>query len=288
MERLFSGPLRGRLIGLAVEPLDFRQAMTYLDEDSDAVERIARHAIAGGMSLYLDEIGRGATLERRIRDRVLGPRARLFNDRRQVLEEELRAPTIYYSLLEELATGKKSLADLAGALSRRTTDLQGYLKAGLPPGVLYRSEIAPQLADHISPTFERLCRLWALQTAAATRVVHGGGTRSTSIVGLARGRATRSTSPPKPIGGDTGRRVQMDIRSDERARPQRPRPVQGPGNAPAEIAVRQTEPSDRAVQQERFHRAARGDLRLGVRLRSYASARERSASRRLFATGTRT
>jgi AAA+ ATPase superfamily predicted ATPase len=217
MERLFSGPLRGRLTGLSVEPLDFRQAMAYLDESSGAVERIERYAVAGGMSLYLDELGRGATLEQRIRDRVLEPRAPLFNDPREVLEEELRSPGIYYSLLEELATGKKSLAELAGALGRRTTDLQGYLKTlrgmrivdrnapvtarddvrghrwsldddfmrfwfrfvfpyqedlktGLPPDVLYRNEIAPQLADHVSPAFERLCRLWVLQTGAATRV----------------------------------------------------------------------------------------------------------------------
>lgn len=217
MERLFSGPLRGRVTGLAVEPLNFRQAMAHLDESADAVERIERYSIAGGMSLYLDELGRGATLEQRITGRVLDPRAPLFNDPREVLEEELRSPGIYYSLLEELATGKKSLADLATALGRRTTDLQGYLKTlrgmrvvdrhapvtargdvrshrwsldddfmrfwfrfvfpyqedlktGLLPDVLYRNEIAPQLADHISPTFERLCRLWVLQTGAATRV----------------------------------------------------------------------------------------------------------------------
>jgi hypothetical protein len=36
--------------------------------------------------------------------------------------------------------------------------------------VLCRDEIAPQLADHVSPAFERLCRLWVLQTGAATRV----------------------------------------------------------------------------------------------------------------------
>jgi hypothetical protein len=47
---------------------------------------------------------------------------------------------------------------------------QEDLKTGLPPEVLYRDEIAPQLNDHVSPSFERLCRLWALRTGAATRV----------------------------------------------------------------------------------------------------------------------
>lgn len=44
------------------------------------------------------------------------------------MEEELRTPGTYYSLLEELSTGKKSLGDLATALGRRTTDIQGYLR----------------------------------------------------------------------------------------------------------------------------------------------------------------
>ncbi len=217
MERLLNGPLRGRLTGLSVDPLDFPEAAAYLEGATTAVDLIERHAVAGGMSLYLDEIGRGKLLGQRICDRVLDPRGPLFNDPREVLEEELRAPGIYYSLLEELSTGKKSLADLGTAFGRRTTDLPSYLKSlrdmriverhapvtarddernqrwsladdflrfwfrfvfpfqedlktGLPPKVLYRDEIAPQLNDHVSPTFERLCRSWALRTGAATRV----------------------------------------------------------------------------------------------------------------------
>jgi len=217
MERLLTGPLRGRLTGLLVDPLDFGQAAVYFDADTSAADRVERYAVAGGMSLYLDELGSRGPLRRRVCSRVLDPRGPLFNDPREVLEEELRSPGVYYSLLEELSTGKKSLADLATALGRRTPDLQGYLKAlrgmqivdrhapvtaredvrshrwslsdgfmrfwfrfvfpyqedlktGLEPGVLYREEIDPRLADHVSPTFEALCRQWVLRTGAATRV----------------------------------------------------------------------------------------------------------------------
>jgi AAA+ ATPase superfamily predicted ATPase len=168
------------------------------------------------MSLYLDELGLGGALPDRIRRRVLDPRGPLFNDPREVLEEELRTPGVYYSILEELATGKKSLGDLASALGRKTTDLQGYLdrlramrvvsrsapvtaiqdernhryaladdymrfwfrfvfpfqedlKTGLPTDVLYRDEVAPVLGDHVSPTFEALCRQWVLRTGRATQ-----------------------------------------------------------------------------------------------------------------------
>jgi len=92
------------------------------------VDMIERYAVAGGMSLYLDELGRDGTLRQRVCARVLDPRGPLFNGPREVLEEEPRSPGVYYSLLEELSSGRKSLADLAAALGRRTPDLQGYLR----------------------------------------------------------------------------------------------------------------------------------------------------------------
>jgi uncharacterized protein len=250
MERLLNGPLRGRLTGLSIDPLDFPAATVYLDEAMTPVDQIERYAVAGGMSLYLDEIGCGKVLSQRICERVLDPRGPLFNDPREVLEEELRSPGIYYSLLEELSTGRKSLGDLGTALGRRTTDLQSYLKSlrdmriverhapvtarddernqrwsladdfmrfwfrfvfpyqedlktGLPPEVLYRDEIAPQLNDHVSPSFERLCRLWVLRTGAATRVGAWWGnalnehrrtkartTEEVDVVGLSRSAVT--------------------------------------------------------------------------------------------------
>ncbi|HWT92981.1 MAG TPA: ATP-binding protein [Solirubrobacteraceae bacterium] len=247
MERLLSGPLRGRLTAMVVDPLHFTDAHAYMDDDTGAVEAVERYAVAGGMSLYLDELGRGSTLRERICERVLDPRGPLFNDPREVLDEELRTPGTYYSLLEELSTGKKSLADMAAALGRRTTDIQGYLrtlremriidraapvtardeernhrysladdfmrfwfrfvlpfqedlKAGLAPTRLYDVEIADQLADHVSPTFEALCRQFTLQAGAATRIGSWWGnalnehrrsglrqTEEIDVVGLSRG-----------------------------------------------------------------------------------------------------
>jgi len=122
-----TSPLRGRLTPLSVEPLRFADAQAFI-EDSEACARIERFAVAGGMSLYLDELGRGrGDLRERICERVLNHRGPLFNDPREVLEEELRQPGIYFSLLEELSCGERTIGDLAGALGKRTRDLGPYL-----------------------------------------------------------------------------------------------------------------------------------------------------------------
>lgn len=247
MERLLRGPLRGRLTSMLVEPLSFADSQAFLAADTAAIERIERYGVSGGMSLYLDELARGGSLRDCICNRVLDSRGPLFNDPREVLEEQLRTPGVYYSLLEELATGKKSLGDLGTALGRKTTDLQGYLEAlremriveraapitamddarayryrladdfmrfwfrfvfpfqeelktGLTPRALYNEEIAPVFADHLSPTFEALCRQWALTAGHATKIgswwgnalneYRRTGTRTSEeidVVGLKRG-----------------------------------------------------------------------------------------------------
>jgi hypothetical protein len=44
------------------------------------------------------------------------------------------------------------------------------LRAGLPPRDHYDRNVAPFLADHVSPVFEELCRAWARQTGVADSV----------------------------------------------------------------------------------------------------------------------
>ncbi|MGH2762984.1 MAG: ATP-binding protein [Thermoleophilaceae bacterium] len=120
-------PIRGRLTPLAIDPLRFNDAQEFVDAAS-AKERIERFAVAGGMSLYLDELGRGGSLRNRICERVLNHRGPLFNDPREVLEEELRQPGIYFSVLEELAARERSIGDLASAIGAKGRELGPYLK----------------------------------------------------------------------------------------------------------------------------------------------------------------
>jgi AAA+ ATPase superfamily predicted ATPase len=121
-------PLRGRLTPLPVVPLGFADAQHFL-AGAGARERIERFAVAGGMSLYLDELARGpGGLSKRVCDRVLDRRGPLFNDPREVLEEEFRQPGVYFSLLEALAKGDRGVGDLATELKTKTTDLTPYLE----------------------------------------------------------------------------------------------------------------------------------------------------------------
>lgn len=196
-------PLRGRLVPLSVEPLAFPDATLFVEE-ADLARRVERFAVAGGMPMYLAELGGNRSLRAAVCESVLDRRGPLFNDPREILEEEFRRPGIYFSLLETLAAGECGMADLTSALGVDHSSLGPYLRelvrmqlveklspltarrdlryrlrddfmrfwfrfvfgfqeslrAGLRPGDHYDAEVAPSLAEHVAPVFERLCRRW--------------------------------------------------------------------------------------------------------------------------------
>ncbi|MBE2318982.1 ATP-binding protein [Solirubrobacter sp. CPCC 204708] len=129
MESLLSesSPLRGRLTPLRIRPLRFDGARRFMPDALDVREQVERYAVAGGMAMYLDELARGESLAAQVQRAVLSDRGKLFDDPREVLEEELRAPGVYFSLLEELAFRRRSLGELAAALNRDSGTLGPYL-----------------------------------------------------------------------------------------------------------------------------------------------------------------
>ena len=164
------------------------------------------------MAMCLDDLVHGASLAERAQATLPNDRGKLFNDPREVLEEELRTPGVYFSLLEELALGRRSLGELAATLDRESRTLSPYLDrlsemeivrglspviggaerdrrwecqdpflrfwfrfvfgmqddlgAGLSAVDYWDGAIEPELATHVAPVFEDLCREWV-------RVTHG-------------------------------------------------------------------------------------------------------------------
>ncbi len=118
-------PIRGRVTPLRVLSLRFGQSQGFLA--GSPVERIERFSVSGGMAAYLAELGSGGRLPERIARCVLSHGGPLFNDPREVLEEEFTRPGTYFSLLEELAAGERGIGDLAAALRTRGSSLTQYL-----------------------------------------------------------------------------------------------------------------------------------------------------------------
>jgi hypothetical protein len=127
MQALMSerGTLHGRLRALEVRPLRYPQTRGFLGT-LDPVRRVERFAITGGMPRYLSELG-GGDLESVICSRVLDRNGPLWNEARSVLEQELRQPGVYFSILEQLATGAKEVERIASGARIENSIVSRYL-----------------------------------------------------------------------------------------------------------------------------------------------------------------
>jgi len=120
-------PLHGRLRRLDVWPLTFAESRVMTSSDDTAEERIVRYAVAGGMARYLSELG-DDSLKDAVCHRVLNRRSALFDDPRAVLEQELRSPATYFSILAALARGPASTDHLLRELRLdKSNELSPYL-----------------------------------------------------------------------------------------------------------------------------------------------------------------
>ena len=129
MEKLLreQSPLHGRLQRFHVSPLGPEGAAEFI-EASNAREWVERYAVSGGMPSYLADLGRGGPLPRLLREHVLDRHGALFNEPPYVLQQELRRPGFYLSILERLARGPARVDAIAGPLGETSQSLGEYLR----------------------------------------------------------------------------------------------------------------------------------------------------------------
>lgn len=118
-------PLHGRLIPLEVHPLDLTRATAFLPLLGPD-EQIERYAITGGMPRYLTALA-GPSLTNAVCTQLLAPDSPLWNEGRTIVGQELREPAVHFAILEQLATGDKELAEIAGPLRLPGATISRYL-----------------------------------------------------------------------------------------------------------------------------------------------------------------
>jgi len=129
MERLMAeeSPLHGRLYRFPVAPLGPDECAPFIDADSPR-DWVERFSVSGGMPMYLDELARGGPLKGLLTESVLNHLGSLFEEPPYVLQQELRRPAVYFSILDELASGPRALREISNALDTPSTSLTEYLR----------------------------------------------------------------------------------------------------------------------------------------------------------------
>jgi len=105
-------PLYGRRTGqIVLQPLNFEDIGGFFPEYS-AREIVYSYAVLGGTPAYLQRFDRKKTIEQNIKNEILNKNAFLYSEPRFLLMEELREPSVYFSILKAIAFGKTRLNEI--------------------------------------------------------------------------------------------------------------------------------------------------------------------------------
>ena len=152
----YKSPLYGRRTGnIQLHPFGFEETRAYTrqltKEDSAAV-----YAMTGGVAQYLEWIHPDDDLETMLRQHVLYPGASLFEEPYSLLQQELRKPAEYNSIIRSIATGKSKMSEIASSNQMQTGKLLPYLnnlidleiiKKETPFGVNARKQTIYRISD---------------------------------------------------------------------------------------------------------------------------------------------
>jgi len=105
-------PLFGRRTGqMALEPLSYEDLKFFFPNYTEE-EIISTYGILGGTPAYLQRFKDNKSVEKNVKDEILNKNGLLFSEPRFLLIEELREPSIYFSILQAIAFGRTRLNEI--------------------------------------------------------------------------------------------------------------------------------------------------------------------------------
>lgn len=130
MESLFSykNPLYGRTtLRTRVLPLSFVDACKFFERFS-VEDLIKIYASTGGIPLYLKEFNDSLTFEENVNRTFFNKDHILYDDAERLLKDELRAPYVYLSILEQISEGATTLSEISSKSRVAVTNVPKYLR----------------------------------------------------------------------------------------------------------------------------------------------------------------
>jgi len=123
----YHAPLYGRFTAhLHLKPLPFPATAEFLPGYTTA-QRVAVYAILGGIPAYLERFDDGVSLAENVRRRIFRPTGIFRVDPLFLLQDQVREPRNYLSILHAIGEGRRTLGEIATAAGLPKQNASTYL-----------------------------------------------------------------------------------------------------------------------------------------------------------------
>ena len=134
----YKSPLFGRRTAqFKIEGFDYISASEMLAGVSNE-DKIKYYACVGGTPHYLAQIDAKLSFEDNIKSLFFSPQGYLYGEPAMLLQQELREPAMYNSIISAIATGASKLNDISTKIGEDTSKTIKYIKTLMDLKILHR------------------------------------------------------------------------------------------------------------------------------------------------------
>ena len=134
----YRSPLFGRRTAqFKIEGFDYYDSAKMLGDVSHE-DKVKYYACVGGTPHYLAQVDPGLSFEENIRDLFFHPQGYLYAEPTMLLQQELREPAMYNSILAAIATGSSRLNDISTKICEPTSKTIKYIKTLIALKILHK------------------------------------------------------------------------------------------------------------------------------------------------------
>ena len=143
----YKSPLYGRKTGqFKIRPFDIFNTKKMLPQVNNE-DLLAYYGITDGIPQYLSFIDQTKSVEENIQEMFLNQNAPLQNEPNVLLQEELRKPATYFSILNALAHGKSKSTQISQAIGMSNgSSISAYLNNLIDLEIIERSNLSLKIA----------------------------------------------------------------------------------------------------------------------------------------------
>lgn len=122
-----NSPLYGRRTAqIRLKPLSFREFSDAFT-DRSYEEKVKIYSITGGVPKYIEFFANELSLLENIENNILDKSGFLYEEPAFLLENEVREPINYFSIMKTIALGKHKISEMAVVLEQKTNSISPYL-----------------------------------------------------------------------------------------------------------------------------------------------------------------
>lgn len=134
----YKSPLFGRRTSqIRLEGFDYLDASKMMNSFSNE-DRIRFYSCIGGTPHYLAQINQNETFEENIKRLYFDISGYLYNEPIMLLQQELREPAMYNSIVSAIAAGASRLNEISTKISEDSSKVNKYLKTLIDIGIIFK------------------------------------------------------------------------------------------------------------------------------------------------------